>query len=260
MQHRGDMRRRHETAFFYRDCVYTLALGCLRRVAIKSKIKIIFLIQLTIFVLIGFIWYYYFVIGSPSFNKETAKIIHDSIIQGISGLGAVAIAVFIFRIQSLENRNESLEQTTLNYISQTFGYSYPEWTQSLENEIRNKTLTNKYYSNPPLITEKLIATERDRQQKRLEEALDLHTRIKQTVARIRKDVVYATIFLILPILLSLLLLMVVDLIDVFWNFFFLSIVILMCSLGISLLIKMVLESTVRESWTQTFSSKIVQDT
>ena len=260
LQHRGDMRRRHETAFFYRDCVYTLALGSPRRIAIKFISKTIFLILLAISVLLGVIWFYYFVIGSPSFNKETATIIHDSIIQGISGLGAVAIAVFIFRIQSLENRNESLEQTTLNYISQTLGWSYPEWTQSLEDDIRNETLTNRYYANPLSRTEEFIAAERDRQQKRLEEALDLHTRIEQTVARIRKDVVYATIFLILPILLSLLLLMVVDLLDVFWNFFFLSIVILMCSLGISLLIKMVLESTVRESWTQTLGSKIVQDT
>jgi len=54
--------------------------------------------------------------------------------------------------------------------------------------------------------------------------------------------------------------MIVALLDVFMNFFFLSIVILMCSLGISLLIKMVLESTVKESWTQTMGSKIVQDT
>ena len=53
--------------------------------------------------------------------------------------------------------------------------------------------------------------------------------------------------LILPILLSLLLLLVVDLLDVFWNFASLSAVVLMCSLGISLLIKMVLESTVKES-------------
>jgi hypothetical protein len=92
----------------------------------------------------------------------------------------------------------------------------------------------------------LIAEERDRQQKRLEEALDLHSRIKQTVVRIRNDVFYAAFFLILPILLSLLLLMVVDLLDVFWNFFFLSVVVVMCSLGVSLLIKMVLESTVKE--------------
>ena len=205
------------------------------------------IILLILSVMIGVIWYYYFIIGTPGFSKGTAVTIHDSIIQGISGLGSVAIAVIIFRIQSLENRNHSLEQTTLNYISQTMGWSYPEWTSSLEEDIRNKTLTNRYYTRLPSRTDEFVSAERDRQQRRLEEALDLHSRIKQTVRRIRKDVFCSAVFLILPILLSLLLLLLVDLLDVFWNFAFLSAVVLMCSLGISLLIKMVLESTVKES-------------
>ena len=209
--------------------------------------KAIFFVLLALFILICVIWFYYFGNGSPSFKKETATIIHDSIIQGISGLGAVAIAVFIFRIQSLENRSQSLENTTLNYISQNLGWSYPEWTKSLENDIRNKTLTNRYYAGQHSGADKLIAAERGRQQKRLEEALDLHTRIEQTVTIIRNDVFRASVFLIVPILLSLLLLIVADLLDVFWNFFFLSFVVLMCSLGILLLIKIVLESTIKES-------------
>jgi hypothetical protein len=127
------------------------------------------------------------------------------------------------------------------------GWSYPEWTSSVEDDIKNKTLTNRYYARLPSKTDEFIAAERDRQQKRLEEALDLHTRIQQTIRRIRNDVFSCVFFLIIPILLSLLLLMVIDLLDIFWNFVFLSAVILMCSLGILLLIKMVLESTVRES-------------
>jgi hypothetical protein len=213
----------------------------------ESRNKIVSIILLVIFILIGIIWFYYFAIGVPSFNKDTAVTIHDSVIQGISGLGSVAIAVIIFRIQSLENRNQSLEQSTLNYISQTMGWSYPEWTSSVEDDIKNKTLTNRYYARLPSKTDEFIAAERDRQQKRLEEALDLHTRIQQTIRRIRNDVFSCVFFLIIPILLSLLLLMVIDLLDIFWNFVFLSAVILMCSLGILLLIKMVLESTVRES-------------
>jgi hypothetical protein len=203
---------------------------------------------LGIIFLILAIGFNYFIIGSPSLSKQTITTIHDSIIQGISGLGAVAIAVFIFRIQSLENRSESLEEAALNYISQTFGFSYPDWTQSLEDDIRNKTLTSRYYANLPSGTEELISKEKDRQQTRLEEALHTHTEIEQTVARMRKDVFYAVIFLIVPVMVSLLLLLVVDLLDIFWNFFFLSIIILFCSFGISLLIKMVLESTVKESW------------
>src|SRR3990172_1291104 len=205
------------------------------------------IILLALSVLIGITWYYYFIISTPSFNKATAVTIHDSIIQGISGLGSVAIAVIIFRIQSLENRNHSLEQTTLNYISQTTGWSYPEWTSSVEEDIKNKTLTNRYYARLPSRTDEFIDAERDRQQKRLEEALDLHARIQLTVRRIRRDVFCSAVSLILPILLSLLLLLVVDLLYVFWNFAFLSAVVLMCSLGISLLIKMVLESTVKET-------------
>ena len=213
----------------------------------ESKNKIVFIILLVLFILIGVIGFYYFAAGVPSFDKETAVTIHDSIIQGISGLGSVAIAVIIFRIVSLENRNQSLEQSTLNYISQTMGWSYPEWTSSVEDDIRNKTLTNRYYARLPSKTDELVIAERDRQQKRLEEALNLHTRIQQTIRRIRNDVFSCAIFLILPILLSLLLLMVVELLDIFWNFVSLSAVVLMCSLGISLLIKMVLESTVKES-------------
>ena len=87
----------------------------------KSNTKIVFVILLILFILIGVIWFYYFATGVPSFDKETAVTIHDSIIQGISGLGSVAIAVIVFRIVSLENRNQSLEQSTLNYISQTMG-------------------------------------------------------------------------------------------------------------------------------------------
>lgn len=213
----------------------------------KFRTKTIAVIILVLFILISLIWFYYFIIASPPFNRETAVIIHDAIIQGISGLGSVAIAVIIFRIQGLENRNASLEQSTLNYISQTLGWSYPEWTSSLEDDIRTKALTNRFYAHLPSKSAELISEERDRQQKRLEEALNLHTRIQQTIRRIRRDVFSCAVFLILPIMLSLLLLMVTDLLDIFWNFVTTSAVVLMCSLGILLLIKMVLGSTVKES-------------
>jgi len=213
----------------------------------ELKNKAVLIIMLVVFFLIALTWFSYFVIASPSFSKETANNIHDSIIQGISGLGSVAIAVIIFRIQSLENRNQSLEHATMNYISQTMGISYPEWTESLENDIANQNITNRYFASIPSKTKEFVFEEKQRQQKRLEEALDLHTRIQQTIRRIRKDVYYCATFLILPILLSLLLLMVVDLLSTLWNFVFLSIVVFMCALGILSLIKMVLGSTVKES-------------
>jgi hypothetical protein len=210
----------------------------------RNRPVIIILISLSI--LVGILVYYYAVAFS-SFQKTTASEIHDDILQGLSGLGSVAIAVIIFRIQSLENRNQSLEQTTINYISQTFGFTYPEWTRSLEADIKNQTLTNKYYMNVPLKSKELVFEEKDRQQKRLEEALDLHMRIRQTIKRIRTDIFSCAVFLIMPLLLSLILLTVSDVLDIFWTFVSVSVVVLMSAMGIMLLIKMVLGSTVKEA-------------
>src|SRR3972149_11809195 len=145
---------------------------------ISRKNKIVSMILVVIFTFIVVAWFSYFIIAAPAFDKETAVVIHDAIIQGISGLGSVAIAVIIFRIQSLENRNEMLENSTLNYISQTFNWSYPDWTSSVEDDIKNKTLTNRYYARLPSGADELVIAEKERQQKRLEEALDLHNRIQ----------------------------------------------------------------------------------
>ncbi len=206
----------------------------------------IFIIIFSILLIIAGVIVYYYAVGFSSFTKGTAVTVHDDIIQGLSQLGSVAIAVIIFRIQSLENRNHSLEQATLNYISQTMGWSYPEWTSSLETDIRSETLTKKYYANTRLKEDELVVAEKKRQQQRLEEALDLHTRIKQTIRRIKNDVFSCAFFLLLPLLLSLPVLMMMDFLDKFWAFISVSIVVLMGSLGIMLLVKMVLESTVKE--------------
>jgi hypothetical protein len=135
----------------------------------------------------------------------------------------------------------------LTYISQRFGLSYPEWTSSVEDDIRNNTLTNRYYARLPSAADELVEAEKDRQQKRLDEALNLHTRIQQTISRIRQDVIACAIFLIMPLLLSLLLLMVSDFMSVFWAFVLVAFVVLLAAVGIMLLIKMVLESTVKPS-------------
>jgi hypothetical protein len=212
----------------------------------ESGRKISVVIILILLIIAGIIIYYY-AVGFSSFSRETAVSIHDDILQGLSGLGSVAIAVIIFRIQSLENRSNSIEQSTLNYISQTMGWTYPEWTSSLENDIKSKVITNRYYTNQHLKDDVIVVAEKDRQQKRLEESLDLHIRIQQTIRRIRNDVFSCVFFLLLPLLLSLLLLMVSDFLDLFWTFASVSVVVLMGSLGIMLLMKMVLGSTVRGS-------------
>jgi hypothetical protein len=212
----------------------------------ESGRKISVVIILILLIIAGIMVYYY-AVGFSSFSRETAVSIHDDILQGLSGLGSVAIAVIIFRIQSLENRSNSIEQSTLNYISQTMGWTYPEWTSSLENDIKSKVITNRYYTNQHLKDDVIVVAEKDRQQKRLEESLDLHIRIQQTIRRIRNDVFSCVLFLLLPLLLSLLLLMVSDFLDLFWTFASVSVVVLMGSLGIMLLMKMVLGSTVRGS-------------
>jgi len=210
------------------------------------KNRLLVVILLVLLIIIALICYY-FVVDFSSFKKTTASEIHDDILQGLSGLGSVAIAVIIFRIQSLENRNQSLEQTTLNYISQALGFTYPEWTSSLEDDIKNQSITNRFYASVPSKSRELVLEEKQRQQKKLEEALDLHTRVKQTIRRIRNDVFSCAIFLIMPLLLSLILLMVSDFMDIFSTYLSVSIVVVMSALGIMLLIKMVLESTIKES-------------
>ncbi len=213
--------------------------------AYSSGKRILAVIAVVLLIIAGVILYYY-AVGFSKFERSTAVSIHDDVLQGLSGLGSVAIAVIIFRIQSLENRSNSIEQATLNYISQTMGWTYPEWTPSLENDIKNKTITSRYYTNQRLKDDAIVTQERERQQKRLEESLDLHVRIQETINRIRNDVFSCAFFILLPLLLSLLLLMVSDYLSMFWTFVTVSIVVLMGSLGIMLLIKMVLESTIRE--------------
>ena len=197
----------------------------------ESERKISVVIILILLIIAGIIFYYY-AVGFSSFRRETAVSIHDDILQGLSGLGSVAIAVIIFRIQSLENRSNSIEQATLNYISQTMGWTYPEWTSSLENDIKSKVITNRYYTNEHLKDDMIVVAEKERQQKRLEESLDLHIRIQQTISRIRNDVFSCVFFLLLPLLLSLLLLMVSDFLDLFWTFASVSSVVLMGSSGL----------------------------
>ena len=216
-----------------------------------SFIQVVFLISVLI------VWVIYFLIGFGKFDKGNAVTIFGSVIQGMSALLSVAIAVVIFRILSLENSKQSLEQSTLNYIFQTTGWTYPIWASSVETHIGNKSITNRYYSRirksiervreVTKEEEKFQQEERDRQQERLEEALNRHSKIRNTIQRIKIVFLSSAIFLITPILLSLFMLMVSNAFDPFWNFVFVSIVVLMSALGITLLIMIVSASTVETS-------------
>ncbi len=94
-------------------------------------LKIQTVVPLIFFSFIAIIWVVYYNIGFSNFNKENSVSIYGSVIQGMSALLSIAIAVIIFRIQSLENRNLSLEQSTLNYVYNITHWTYPQWGSSV---------------------------------------------------------------------------------------------------------------------------------
>jgi len=218
---------------------------------LRKRIQLV--VPLIIFIMIAVIWFNYYNLGFSHFNKSNAVSIFGSVIQGMSALLSVAIAVIIFRIQSLENRNQSLEQSILNHVYAIVGWSYAEWDVSLEKDIRNKSITNRYYQNRLKLqqqgllpwTKEELEEDRDRTQKRLKGSLSKHDGTKRTIQKIRNGIFSSVVFLMMPILFSFLLLMVSDALDVSYNFVFVSIVVLMSAIGIAFLVKMVLESTVQ---------------
>lgn len=229
--------------------------------SVKLRQKILSNIPLIILIPIMLIWIINYPLGLSHFNKDNAVSIFGSIIQGMSALLSVAIAVIIFRIQSLENRNQQLEESTLNFIFQITRLTYTQWEPSVEENIRNGTLTNRYYDGRVDVLNRTIGInktdherrlkelqrDRDAQQERLEKTLNRHTRIDQTIRRTRTGIFSSMILLMMPILFSFLLLMVSDALDSSNTFYFVSIVVLMSATGIAVLIKIVLESTVQSN-------------
>jgi len=203
-------------------------------------------------VVVILVWVSYFLIGFSHFNKNNAISIFSSVIAGMSALLTVAIAVIIFRIQSLENRRQNVEQSTLNYIYQIIQWTYPLWIPSVEEDIRSGTLANRYFSNRSRVDadtrhrypQEESQKDRDAQQKRLEEALNERTKISQRIETMKNDFKSSVIFLILPILFSLLMLMVSDTLDYLLNLVMGSTVIFLSGAGIALLIQVALESMI----------------
>lgn len=224
--------------------------------SIKSRLKTI--VALIFLIAIVFIWSWFYSMGFSSFNKNNIVSIFGSVIQGMSALLSVAIAVIIFRIQTLENRKLSIEESTLNFIFLITRFTYPQWIPSVEEHIRNGTITNRYYDRRVDSLNRTIGLaktdyekrlkghqrDRDEQQKRLEETLNLRNNISQRIQRIKNGFFASAIFLMMPIITSLLMFMVSDALDSFWNFHVVSVVILMSALGIAILIGIVVASTV----------------
>jgi hypothetical protein len=191
-------------------------------------------------------WFLNYLVGSPSFNRNNAISVYSTVIQGMSALLSVALAVVIFRIQSLENRNQSLEQSTLNYIFQTTESIYPKWSSIVEKDIENKSLSNHYFSIIRLkhlhMKGEDLEKLRDDQQKRLEETLAIHTKTNQVIKQTKERVLIAFVFLVSPILISFLLLMVSDAFPIELAFYTVAFVILLSAFGVFSLILTVLES------------------
>ena len=224
-----------------------------KRIKLRSKALLI-----VVFVAIVSILIYYYPVGFPSFNKNNAVSIFGSVIQGMSALLSVAIAITIFRIQTLENRTQSIEESALNFIFQITSFTYPQWSSSVEDDITSGRLTNQYYNRrkaklwtmeilePAKYQEilKEYAEDRDTQQERLMDIMKRRKNVSQTIRRIKDGFYPSVVFLIMPIVVSLLMFMVSDILDSFWNFIMVSAVVLMSALGTALLTRIVLESTV----------------
>ena len=227
----------------------------------ENKIRVMTLILVLaitiVFLYIAYSLFISYSAGEVEFKSDAISIF-GSIIQGMSGLLSVSIAVIVFRIQSLENRKFSLEQTTLNYIHDVIGFSYPKWLSSVEDDIRNRVIVNRYYekmirsrTNQIKILFELdrdkMREERDIQQERLEETLNEHTRISQTIKRTRDGIISSFILLISPIILSLLMLMMSDALTPLGNYGFVVTAVLVSAIGIIDLINTVVNSTVQDN-------------
>jgi hypothetical protein len=216
--------------------------------------KTTLIVPVALLVMFVVMWFSFYFLGISNFNKNSSVSIFGTVIQGMSALLSVAIAVIIFRIQSLENRNQSLEQSTLNHVFAIVGWSYVEWDVFLENDIRNKSITDRYYQIRLKLqqqgsltwTKEELEEDKNRTQKRLEGSLSKHNGTKRTIQKIRNGVFSSMVFLVFPILFSFLLLMVSDSLSPSYDFVYVSIMVLLSMIGITLLLKLVLESAINQ--------------
>lgn len=200
-------------------------------------------VNLIILLLLGIgiisIWTFYYLKGIPSFNPNNAISIYGTIVQGMSALLSVSIAVIVFRIQSLENRKQTLEESTLNYVYQIIYWSYPEWSEHIERDIKNGSITTRYGTR---VDWRIRDHEVACQQERLMHVIDVLEGIKNTIRKIRVDVFWSLLLLLTPILLSLYFMIVTDGLFQPLSYYAVSFVILLSTFGIVSLILTVMDS------------------
>lgn len=221
--------------------------------SIKPRLSRLYGIPLLTAVVLLLLWLVYYIIGFEKFNRDNVIAILTSLIEGMAALLSIAIAVIIFRIQTLENRRHDLEESTLNFIFQiSRGSTYPRWTPSVEDDINNGKLTNRYYhfrlADLKLgqigYNEKVkeYAEDKDTQQARLIDALKLHSSLSQRIQRVREKFIPKMFLLFSPMLLGLFWFMVSDAATTFVNFFMVSVLVLLSAIGITELILIVKDS------------------
>ena len=216
---------------------------CMMNISEKRNILSDFIL---IWVVIGVIlWIICVLVGYPNFNSDNAISIYGTMVQGMSALLSVSIAVIVFRVQSLENRLQSLEQFILDYIFKISTYAYAYWIPRVEKHIRDGIIVKKYYTNRKELTEEIqkeIKENKDPQQKSLMKALSVHESIKETIHKTKYGGYQSFILLTVPILLSFYLLMLSDGMVDWLSFINISLVILLSIFGILSLIKTVIDS------------------
>ena len=211
--------------------------------------KLIVISAIIMIAILLIVWLVSYCVGFSKYDVKNSSQNYGSIIQGMSALLAVVLAAAIFRIQSLENRLQSLEESTRDYVYKVIHHAYPEWDSRFEENIRNHSITNTYFDdrdNRPGHTEKEYIEDRDIQQEGLNHILTKHTNLEQAITRIKNQVMGVSIFLVIPILFSLLLLMSTDSLPIGMNFFMVSFMIYLSVVGIGLLIAVVLQSMIRQ--------------
>lgn len=159
----------------------------------KSQLIITMIAPAVIIAIFIVVWVAFFYAGFLHFNVNNSALIYSSIIAGMSALLSIVLAVSIFRIQSLENRILSIEQSTLDYVFKITNSTYPYWCDSLEKHIREKIITENYFKSrkSQLITDQKnkkpkLEEDRDDQQERLNHNLSMHTNLQKTIGTMKK--------------------------------------------------------------------------
>jgi hypothetical protein len=206
------------------------------------------------------VWFISFYVGSSKYNIADSPQNYGSIIQGMSALLGIVLAAAIFRIQSLENRLQSLENATLDYVYKIAKHAYPEWDKRFEENIKNGGTVKAYLSrrlpqtsstykifgslfgeNQNLSEEDLKKDSND-QQEGLNHILSKHANLKNSINDIKRQVIGVSLVLITPIAISFIMLMSTNTLPQESNFFMISFVVYLSIVGIVLLLSVVLQS------------------